>query len=911
MKEQISVALVIVCVLLVALAAASDEIAAGLLPEWVDVSQSGSVWIEMPFPVEPGAESMVTAASRYLIVKLSMTGADDWAQTAFDLKTAVVEARARSPQLKVGLDGDREVVEQLLRHGLAPYIDAHVYRHEPVLPTRDPTARLWWRTAASEQDLLVKLLEASRCGAELVLLEGITVDPDQRRLLAALQATGAAELVPQPLVSGIDRSRVHFFLAPDGGAHYLAVQAEAAETRQISFTLGQALEARQLYPGPADCELTIVGRQSRLNLSGEHRFALYELHSTGPEPPHDRIVVDGEVIIDPYEVVVKNQAFQEREARKVDTLDVTEVHDYLVQRPGSRTGRHHYRVIERRDQATDYIWTGWQVNGVEVPHDKMWQSHIYDDRVLLDPLAIELDRTYEYSYLGEETINGRPTWRIGFRPLAPGAYMSGTVWIDQEIHCQHRLHARHTQPQPPIGSRTITVHYQWVEDGGERFWTWTRIDDSHTWIYLGYHLPIKAEIVRSGHHFNRTDLREELGPIYQSDARIIRETVDGELRWLIPEEMRSIDDRVGDVDPYDLDSIDRVLDQVADAGTQTESFGRVLADHGAFSGTHRVGVLIAQDTDWRDDTYIYPYYSYFNLAVAGSPYQVFVNASELGTFSVARPGILHPSWTLSASLNRIEYKDREIGAGRDKLVHVFGGELMLSLAMPVHPRLALTTRLKRTQLIYDEIVSPDLDPEFVLPVNHWETTGRLEMRYDRRSFSSDVAIEYTARDDWQPWGTLQEATPQLQQSWVRASIQGGYYRQISRNQSIGISATWERGSGRDRFSRIRLNTGRLRVGGYTSRIRYDEGFGLILDYTGHFLELFPLRLQLDGAIIRPDRELDQYEHLAGVRLSTMLHGPWKTDIMLGIDHGLTTSIEPARNQELTFFMVWSRRFGSP
>jgi hypothetical protein len=904
MTEQLRALLGLLVSILAVLPPAIGAETNGVLPEWVDAGQAGSIWVEASFVPGQEPHQVVTAASRFLVISVTKNEVGDWGQAAFELKQMVVAARARSAQLKVGLDATPEAVAQLLGHDLAPYIDAYVYRQEPpVMPAQDPAARLWWRTTAEELDLLARLLEASRYGAELVLLEGITVDPAQRRLLAAIQATGSAELVPQPVVSGIGQDRVHFFLDPDSGDYYLAVHAEAGESRHITFALGPQLEARRLYPEPAGCELSTSGRHSRLTLPGEHRFALYELHSAAPEPPRGRVVVDGEVIIDPYEIVVMNQAFQEREAQKVESLDVTEVHDYLVQHRGASPGRHRYRVIERRDQATDYIWIGREVNGVAVPADKLWQGHIYSDRVLLDPLAIELDRTYEYTYLGQETIAGHPTWKIGFRPLEPGAYLEGTVWIDQQIHCQHRLQARHVQPRSPLSSHTITVHYQWVEDNRERFWTWTRIEDSHIWTYLGYHLPVTTEIVRSNHRFNRPDLDDELKPIYQSDARVIRETAEGDLRWLIREGTKSWDVG-GSEDTF----YERLFEQEPDAAIETESFGRVLAAPGAFSGIHHLGMLVALDPDWRDDVYLYPYYSYINLGVRGSPYQVFVNASEHGAFSVARPGIIRPTWILNASLDRIDYQDRELGQGPEEQVTVFGGVLGLSLAMPVHPQLSFTARLHRVQITFDETNPDNLDPDFVLPVNHWLSIGRLEMRYDRRGFSSEIAVEHTERDRWQPWGYLEEYDPDLPLSWLRTLVRVGYYRQIRRNQSLGITATWERGTGADRFSRIRLNTAGLIVGGYGGRIRYDEGVGLNLDYTGHIKKLFPLRLRIDCALIRPDRELDEYEHLAGVRLFTMLHGPWKTDIELGIGQGLSTSIEETRDQDMTFFFIWSRRF---
>ncbi|MCP4201652.1 MAG: hypothetical protein GY769_06935 [bacterium] len=899
--------LVILLILVSSVPSRGEE---GLLPRWVDESQASSLWIEIPFPGRDESALELTAANRFLIVKLTLTDVHDWGDIAFDLKNMVVEARAQSPEARVALDGSRGTIEQLLQHDLARYVDAYVYRQNPILPTGDPTARLWWRTPATEEEVLDKLLRAGRLGAELVVLEGVTVDPAQRELLDSIQATGPTDLVPQPVVSGIAQSRVHFFLDPESGDHYLAILAPAGETRHLGFSLEEGLEVHELYPEPADYEFSGLGSRSELTTFGGHRFYLFELRSALPQRPQDSVVVDATRIMDPYEIVVMNQAFQKREAQKVESLDVIEVHDYLAQFPRARPGRQEYRVIERRDQATDYIWIGSERNGVRVPEDKLWKGYIYDDKVLLDPLEIELDRTYEYTYLGEESLDGHLTWKVGFEPVESGAYLAGTVWIDQQSHAQRRLRARFVQPQPPLASNRIDVHYQWVEDGGQQYWTWTRLEGAHIWTYLGAHYAVKTEVVRRGHSFNRADLEEDLEPIYLSDTRIIRETLDGDLFWLertglsdyfwkIRKEKKA---RAAELAPAERRR-ERERRREADADVQTESYGRSLGNPKKYSGVHRAGLLVAFDEDQEEDIYLFPYYSYFNLRLKGTKYQFFFNSSDAGVISFARPGTIRKNWTLSVSMDPHSWDDREIGSSREEKVNINANRWTFSLAMPVNANWSFYTRFIRLPVSYER--ADHTDPDFVLPEDHNETGYRVEAKYDRRGFSSQLAIEHTNRNSWKPWGYLDES---LEENAVDVFLDAGYYTQLTRNQGLTIVASHARGSGHDRFSRIRLNRSPIRAGGYSSQIRFDEGLGLGLDYSGHFRKLFPIRLGLDFALVRPDSDLDEQEHLVGLRLSSFFHGPWKTDVSVSASRGLDTSIEEAKEQDTRFFLVWARRF---
>lgn len=881
-------------------AASGSEEATGVLPLWVDAGQAADLWIETCFPRQEEFPLQLPAAARYLIVKLEATVLDDPIQAAFALKNLVVEARSGAPKLKVALDGPADAATRLAAHGLAPYIDAYVSRHpQAALPTSDPTARLWWRAAPGTEEVLATLLEASVRGVELVVLEGLTLEPAHREHLEKLRSLRATDLTPQPAVTGIARQRVHFFLDPESGHQYLAVQAEPSRSQRLELTEGEQLTVRQLHPAAADYDFVSLGRGGELSLFGAHSHYLFELASQAPEAPHSRVVVESSEIVDPYEIVVKNQVFQRQQAEKIDNLVVDETLYTLSQLPRARPITRQYRVVHRQGQPTDYIWTGLAVNGVPYPKNKLRQGFIFDaDQVLVDPLAIELDRTYEYRYLGTEEIDGHATWKIGFKPTREGAYLAGTVWIDQQTHAHRRLQAQQLGTLEPVVNREFTANYGWIEQDGERYWTWSHNEGTAILSYLGFHQPVSVVIDRSGHDFNSETAEQEIAAAYDSDAKIMRDTPEG-LRWLTRKKVKKYRGQ----GPEST----RHLDSERDRDIQTGAYERVLADRNHISQNRRLGFLMVYDPSFGDDN---PFtdlnFTYFDLSVFGSKLQFFLNANDFGTFTLAYPGVIRKNWVLSLDVDpRATYYDRVVGMGTDEELEYERATAGLALAMPFSPAFSMYARYQVANYQYNALFNTV--PEFVLPADHDESTVRLEMKYDRQGFSSELVAEYGERDVWQPWGV--NSVEPLEDSFFKGAIRAGYYRQLARNQSMGIYASYLKGSNLDRFSRIRLGFGgSFRVAGYSRQIRFDEGFGVNFNYGGHVKKLFPLQLRVDLASLRLDDALGITETFAGVELVTTLHGPWKTDLFLSLGQGVYTSLEEADDEGTRFIAQLSRRF---
>ncbi|MEM7588517.1 MAG: hypothetical protein AAF560_34330, partial [Acidobacteriota bacterium] len=413
----------------------------GVLPAWIDRGNRDQLAV-VQVREDAALEDLPPSPSvRYLVLRVVEPPAGlSWQQLAFRLKSRVVEARAASRALRVGLEAAPEVVDRLLEQGLAPYVDAYVFSGpvfsghaaggESRVPQRDPTARLWWRPVADDRPLLQTLLQGAALDAELVLLADRSVGAEHRDFLRQIQATPSVDLEVQPKIEGVDPARARVLYDLERGSYYLALygdlEADRSSPQRLALSVGEGVTVRGLFPEGVSFSQLQLGGRTELEIADLPPYTLLELLPARVETNSDNLWVGGLAEIDPYELVVWNQVFQEREARKVDSLVVLERRQSVSQTRAARQYAWHHRIVERRGKLTEFHHLGIERNGVPIPERKLRVGRDFrtEAQVELGPLEIELDRTYRFELLGEEDVDGWATWKVAFEPLAKGSFLS-------------------------------------------------------------------------------------------------------------------------------------------------------------------------------------------------------------------------------------------------------------------------------------------------------------------------------------------------------------------------------------------------------------------------------------------------------------------------------------------------------
>lgn len=892
------------------------------LPDFIHQGDVG--WGEVPFPFVTGDLAEITSQSRYAVIQLARQSDKAWNATdAFVLKELIVALRAQSEDLRIALEGQPAQLEQVVSKALAPYIDAYVYRHERFVPSHDSSARSWWRASAEGPELMAKLLEAGRRGDELLIAEGPSIDDVHDAFLRRIQSTLSGDLETQPKLFGIDQERVRFFLNPESGAYYLAVYADVDLGRsvELSFFLHQAVVAESLFPSGAAFDLAEVASGMQLTLPGDYPYYLFELTPRRRKGVAQDLTIRSSHIIDPYEEVVKNQVFQERERTKFQSLDVME---YIKSTPQSasaaRTGWEH-RIIRRRDHWTEYHHLAFFLNGVREPDRKLLKGRIFRSEALvaLNPLEVELDSTYRYEYLGEETVDGFPTWKIRFEPLKQGSvgdgtFVSGVVWLDQKSRAHRKMRTYQKGLDSSLISHESDYFYSWINSNDECFWDWRRREGVVVFSSLGQQFSTTSETVRQNFKFNRPDIEEVVRASHESDILIHVETPPVGHRWLVKDDGRR---RLGklEYDPsrarngasFDIADSSEGAAEADEKIADSAAGGRVLADVHSFSNRMSFSLGGFSAGEGFD---LYPGLVFTDSDLFGKGYQAYAGFFLEDLFlSLGKPNLFgsdsrNTGVFLTGSL-RVPYSTdanratEEIdGVERNLDLRTREEALALTLGIPLTRRSTLSAGYELRNLNFTE--ASEAEPDFVLPQDTLEhvVSAELSMRWKR--FASTLGVEHGRRDDWQPWGLqprglgsqLDLTEPFETDTYTVAAWTGGFFQPIRDYQSMAVTLSYLKGFDLDRFSRLRSGRARAGVAGFSSTLAADEAIRLNVGYSLRALRRFPLQLRLSSSRQWLDAERAQGPRdFVGVGVSFLVHGPWRLDIWPSISHGVYSNVE--------------------
>ena len=924
------------------------------LPAWEGQDGFGISWVEITFdgaPANDGSERALPdglgSETRHVVITVDVSDTDP--SLTFHLKQLIVDAGARARGARFGLQGERETIERLVDDSLAPYVDGYVFEDEAFIPQSDDTGRPWWRARQGNRTLLHTLLEGAERGAAIVLVDDAFPSPGELQFLEAIKNTRAGLMARSPATEGQGRTPVTF-LDPKSGSYFVALDLRD-DSRRINLTLEPMASAEVVYPRGGEVAWESYGPTTSLQLDASSQRWFIELVPRSASARSGRMLVENEVIVDPYEVVVANQIFQQRERNKVLSLDVMEYATIVPLWREGRQSRWEHRIIRRRGWLDEYHHLNLWRDGVKVPHDKLYKGILGRpiDRIEMSPLEVENRKTYRYRYLGQEELEGHPTWKIGFEPVVPGRLMSGTVWIDQQTGAHRRIKTRHHGLGIGILAGEYTTNFEWIPGEGSCHWDWRERRGSETIDYLDFAGSYNIEYERTNFTFNRPDIEDVVESSHASDILIHVATPPDGHRWLLrgaelerrrgdqpygpTAVLREGDDCRGE--PNCPDGVEPVVQNGPALGTRLEedeedvwnAGDAVLAGIHAFPSRSRVSFGFSGGSG-PTETQSLVGFNYVNFDLfgrgrrgKGELYLWIGGFEDDGLISITDPELFGSAWSLTTSF------DVRFDPEQDSLFRLAerpqsdsdddGGNLFRDLSLDTQRtsvRLSasrsltgsLSARFLYTFSDLDFERRATTDSDFVLPLDTAEHVFGTEITLTRGSLRSELSVSHGRRSDWRAWGLAGQEEPES--SYTRAGLQISMARAIAGTQTLGLAVGLHRGWNVDRFSRTRLFQVDGRVPGYSSSIGFDEGVVAAFSYNFNIWKL-PLRLRFDAADISYDEQMADLvdQQLLGAQLNLNLHGPWETDWTFGVGRGLYA--EPEREEQTFYWVVTSRRFG--
>lgn len=838
------------------------------LPRYAAWQPNGPETLACAIPAQLQSAPTAQPQLRYIVLQLAPDWAPDWKQAAFQLKGLIVGIKSQSPQALVGIEGAHAQIEALLGQEMAAYFDGYVYADEPWLPESDPTGKLWQKTATAGNQVLSTLIEAASLGVELVLFEQFDLSPKQRELLDVVAKTRTGSLDEQPSISGLDQANATFFFDPVSGDYHLALFAAKGEVQTLTFQLGKGTKAELLFPKGARHRHQQYASITELRLDGDSDAYFFRLEPSEKAGTSESLEVVTKKIVDPYELVVKNQVFKEEQDRLFQSLEVDEEQNY---RYAAAAGveidvTFDDQVIQRKDQPIERIRKATYLGGVKWKGDKQPELPLISpEKVQTAPLVIDLDKSYTYTYKGEDTIDGHATWKVGFEPKGTGNFFSGTVWIDQQNGAHRKLRAIQSGLEPPVIGNEMTVYFDWVEQDGVKYWTQVREENLQLINIVGERIVLQISSRRSNYRFNSGQADQRLKEAYAGDATILRDTQKG-FRYL-----KAKGDGEREI------SEDTFLKKKA-------VLGGILFDPALDSPIPLAG------------------FNYTNLDFLGRGYQAnFFLAGAINDLIVSNANFLGTNLDFTGELfltplyfGDTVYEENE--ERKDLEIESLNESLNLTLGVPLGSFWKFSGNYG---LIYrDYKRADDTDPDYILPKSHLEHVGRLNLEYSRARFISRVQYSFSKRSAWEDFG-LPEDTDTVEDSFSTLQVDMSLSKRLPKFQNITGELRYLKGWNLDRFSRFGFGFFENRVNGFgTSGIRGDSATRLKFEYEKGIKGLFNIefditgaRAELDETVIIGGYQQPEKVDLAGIGAALNFMGPWQTLIRLDIGYGAYSSLK--------------------
>ncbi len=783
-------------------------------------------------------------------------------RTIYAVKRLSSAFRGASASGLVGLDRPGELPAETDEE-LAPYVDAFVRRPGEAFPA-ETSRREWILTPASAT--------LSPAGAVLAVLSGSpratlvavargdrTVSDADALALSRLRRYFTADVSPDPTVTtatrrdGSTASVLRYFDAKaftpilflpqdpageeriglSGGPFGRAVVENLASGARRDFELkGAPALTLDLSKGPLAVVLTPAARAG-----GETKAAVDVGATRG-------LTAD--------EIIARERAWEagQRERFKTYTalMDTSLIFrvaefqnsiDLMIRGP----------FFWERGKPPDWRWDEFFLNGVKWKGRTIPKLPILEpDKVTSLPLEIRLSEEYEYELAGETELDGRPAYRVDFRPKAEVGdkpIYRGRAWIDRETFALLRRESIQLNLKGDTLSNVQTEYYREVP-GAPGVVLPLEIRANQVFSTAGRTTMVTRYIQMSEVSIDPPDFEARLAAAYASNAQMVRDTDQG-LRYLVPDPEAS-GERV-----------------VEDKMTRRSLFG--LA--GAFyqrSADYPVPLLGVQ---------------YFDFDLFGKNKQLSVFfAGALLFANYTDPSFLGSRFDLGADIFGVAFPfvEQSYVDGveiRSESIKHLPEFFQVNLGRPLGTYLKASLGLSAQWDNYQR--DDETGPEFVTPVDTWTYGAELRLTWNQNGYNLAVKNGYFSRSNWQPWGNPSTSgySPD-QKDYYKFSADLRKTFHFPEFRRLAVAATYFNGAHLDRFSQWDFGPfGPTRLYGFPGgSVRANSAGVLNLSYGLNIENVVRFEVGYDQALVTQPQSGYENTYFSGVGVTTSFNGPW-------------------------------------
>ena len=498
----------------------------------------------------------------------------------------------------------------------------------------------------------------------------------------------------------------------------------------------------------------------------------------------------------------------------------------------------------------DWEWQEFYLNGVK------WKGRtipklpiLQPDKVTTLPLDIRLSEEYDYELAGEVEAEGRPAYRVDFRPkgtVGNKPIYRGTAWIDRETFALLRRESIQLNLKGDTLSNVQTEYYREVPDSPGVVLP-LEIRGQQVFSTAGRTTAIERKVTMTGITVNPPDFEARLKSAYASPSQMVRDTDEG-LKYLEPDPAKP-DER-----------------QVSNKLTRKSliGVGGVFYERGLDYPFPLIGVQYFNFDLWHKNKQL-------SVLFFGSVlFANYTDPSFLGThfdlgadvFGVAFPFV------------ETEYRfGQEVKAGSVKHWPEY---LSVNFGHPIG------TYLKASAWLFGQYdgykSTSDTAPDFVVPVSTFTLGAALRLNWSEAGYNIQGEAGYYSRQKWEPWGApppFFTYLPSQKDYWKwDFSAQKGFY--FANFRKLLVKLEYLGGKDLDRWSQWDFGpfTTHSMTGFPSGSVLAESGWLNNLSYGVNIEDVVRFEVEYDQALVTNKFAGYDNTYFSGVGITTSFNGPW-------------------------------------
>jgi hypothetical protein len=500
----------------------------------------------------------------------------------------------------------------------------------------------------------------------------------------------------------------------------------------------------------------------------------------------------------------------------------------------------------------DWAWQEFYLNGVKWKGKTIPKLPILQpDKVTTLPLDIRLSEEYDYELAGETQAEGRPAYRVDFKPKATVGdkpIYRGTVWIDKDTFALLRRESIQLNLKGDTLSNVQTEFYREVP-GNPGVVLPTEIHGQQVFSTAGRTTAIERKVTMTGIVINPPDYEARLKQEYASPSQMVRDTDEG-LKYLEPDPAKP-DDRV----------VSNKLTRKSLIGV-----GGIFYERGLDYPFPLLGVQYFDFDLWHKNK---------QLSVLFFGSILFANYTDpafMGTHFDLGADVFGVAFPFTETEYRFgkEFKASSVKHWPEYLAVNFG-----------HP---LGTYLKASAFLYAQYdgykSNSDTSPDFVVPVSTFTLGAGLRLNWSEAGYNIQGEADYYSRQKWEPWGFVTDPRfftylPSQKDYWKwDFSAQKGFY--FANFRKLLAKIEYMGGQDLDRWSQWDFGPfGTHSMTGYPSgSVLADSAWLSNLSYGLNIENVVRFELEYDQALVTNKFAGYHNTYFSGIGITTAFNGPW-------------------------------------